>query len=281
MQPASTSSSCNAIWIQPYQDLLSQTPQAQQTLVQNMVDGGIKYVFIACGNWHQSNAGVASISNWIPTATWQQLITIFKTYSNNQLQVHAWMYFSGPPVGEPNLVNLASPTIRQQCVDAAVNYVQTYNLDGFNDDLVESYAGSDMDYVAFANALGTAMRDIGKVSSVDLVSPWSSEMYDPAGYEPVYSGITEIDYICVMLYGPLELGSWNEANLNYNLDLALAAAGTDVLAGIMVSRTGEGRTCGEILEGMGHPTHSKFAGVAIYNLIYMQSDDWIALLNWA
>jgi hypothetical protein len=125
------------------------------------------------------------------------------------------------------------------------------------------------------------MRSIGKVSSVDLISPWSSESYDSAGYAPVYSGITGIDYICVMLYGSLEGGSWNAANLNYNLNLALNASGTQVLAGIMVSRTGEGRTCGQILTGIGHPTNSKFAGVALYNLIYMQSDDWVALSNWA
>lgn len=190
------------------------------------------------------------------------------------------MYWSGPNIDGADYVNLADPEIRQEAVDAAVNFVQTYNLDGFNDDLFEGFAGSDMNYVAFANALGTAMRNIGKVTSVDLVSPWSSEFYDN-GYAPVYSGITEVDYICPMLYGTIEMGSWNQANLLYNLNLALDASGTQLLPGIMVTRTGEGHTCGEILQWIGHPSDSKFAGVALFDLLYMQSDDWVALSNWA
>lgn len=271
----------NAIWIQPYEDFLSKTQQEQQTIVQNMVAGGVKFVAVAGGMWRSSDAGVPSIAQWAGVDQWNQLKNAFHTYSNNQIKVLTWIYPAGPAVGEINLINLASPTVRQQCVDAAVNFVQLYNLDGFWDGLFEmGFDGSSVDFVTHSNALGIAMHNIGKISGTTLVSPFSAVYYDNGNYQAVYSGITEMDYIKVCLYDGWDIGNWDEPTLHSELNKALAASGTQLLAGIMIARTGGGYTCGEILGWIGHPTDSKFAGVALFNLLYMQSDDWPALQVW-
>ena len=271
------SSDLNAIWIQNVvADFLSKD---QQAIVQNMLNGGIEYVFVQVGNWHQSSAGVVSIDYWLNTSVMENIVNSIHSYSNNQIQVHAWIFWSIPESQGGVMLNLADSGIRQQCVDVAVNCVQTYGFDGFNDDLFEGYDGSDADYVIFANALGVAMRNINKISSVDLYSPWNGEGFDN-GYEPVYSGITEIDYICVMLYGGWADGQWNEGNTLFNLNRALAASGTKLLAGVMVTREPNGFTLTDILSWIEYPTSSKFAGVALFNLLYMQNDDWNALSDW-
>ena len=143
--PSITSSKLNAIWLEhPETEYLNQN---QQATVQKLLNSNTKIVFVQIGNWKQSGSTV-SISYWWSTQTIKNTVSAIKTYSNNQIEVHAWIIWS---TGNTR-VNLADSSIRAKTVTAAVNCVQSYGFDGFNDDLYEGFTGSDSNYVTYANA---------------------------------------------------------------------------------------------------------------------------------
>lgn len=275
VQQTSTPSPLNAIWMEhPDTDFLNQN---QQAIVQNLLDSNIKIVFVQIGNWLQFNNATAGIVYWYNSSVIEDTINSIHSYSNNQIQVYAWMYCSNVE-GEPGgLVNLTNPGIRQQCAHAAANCVQTYGFDGFNDDLYEpsGYLGNDTDYVAFVNALGTAMSGVNKISSCDLSAAWND-----TDYPTLYGGITTVNYICPMLYGGYNDGSWGQSGITYNLNQALTYSNVHVLAGVYVSPYPNNITLTDILGWIGHPSNSKFSGVSIFNLAFMQSGDWASLTDW-
>ena len=253
----------NAIWLEhPDTEYLNQN---QQAIVQKLLGANIKIVFVQIGNWQQSGSTV-SINYWWSSQTIKNTINAIKTYSNNQIEVHAWIIWS---TGNTR-VNLADSNIRTKTVTAAVNCVQSYGFDGFNDDLYEGFTGTDSNYVAYANVLGNALTAIGKKSSVDLFAMYATNM------AVLYGGITQVTYVCPMFY---DNQPWYPQWIKDQLNAVLTNSKCQVLAGLMVMQ-GRGVTLTQQLSAVGHPTSSKFAGIALWSLAYMQTTDWTAYNTW-
>jgi len=240
--------------------------QNQQTVVQKLLNSNTKIVFVQIGNWQQSGSTV-SINYWWGSQTIQNTINSIKTYSNNQIEVHAWIIWPS----QDKLVNLADSSIRTKTVTAAVNCVQSYGFDGFNDDLYEGFTGSDSNYVSYANALGNALTAIGKKSSTDLYAGYSTNI------PLLYGGITQMTYVCPMLY---DSEAWYTNWITDQLTAVLANSKCQVLAGLCVAPGSRGVTLTQQLSAVGHPSSSKFAGMALWSLAYMQTTDWTAYTNW-
>jgi len=259
----SSSTKLNAIWLEhPDTEFLNQN---QQTIVQKLLDTNTKIVFVQIGNWQQS-ANTVSINYWWSTQSIQNTIKAIKTYSNNQIEVHAWMIWSS---GNTK-VNLADSNIIAKTVAAAVNCVSTFGFDGFNDDLYEGFTGSDNNYVTYANALGSALTAIDKKSSCDLFAMYSTNIVG------LYGGITQVTYLVPMLY---DNEPWYQQWIHDQLIVVLANSKCQVLAGLMVMQ-GRGVTLTQQLSWVGHPTSSKFAGISLWSLAYMQTADWTAYNNY-
>ena len=112
--PSPSSTNLNAIWLEhPDSEFLNLN---QQTIVQKLLNGDVKTVFVQIGNWRQTGTTV-SINYWWSSTTIQNTINSIKTYSNNQIEVHAWVIWSGPSIANGmggDLVNLADSNIRTQ-----------------------------------------------------------------------------------------------------------------------------------------------------------------------
>ena len=226
-------------------------------------------MFVQVGNWHQSGSTV-SIKYWWSSQTIQNTVNAIKTYSNNQIEVHAWVIWSGPDVDGGTKLNLADSNIRTQTVNTAVNCVKTYGFDGFNDDLYEGFTGTDSNYVTYANALGNALTAINKKSSCDLFAMYATNI------PLLYGGITQMTYLVPMLY---DSQPWYQQWIKDQLNIVLANSKCPVIAGLCVMQ-GRAVTLPQQLMWVGHPTSSKFAGIALWSLAYMQTTDWAAWNNW-
>ena len=261
-------SKTNAIWLEhPTEEFLNNNPQA---IVKNLQEANVKIVFLQVGNWRQSGSTV-SINYWWSSQTIQNTINTIRTLSNNQIEVHAHVIWSGPRIDGGQQVNLADSNIRARTVTAAVDCVQRFNFDGFNDDLYEGFSGSDSNYVSYANALGNALTAINKKSSCDLFAMYETNI------PHLYGGITQMTYICPMLY---DTEPWYEQWIKNQVNTVLANSKCQVLVGLM-SSPGRGITLSQQISWIGHPNNSNLAGISTWALAFMRTSDWTALGNWA
>jgi hypothetical protein len=261
-------SNVNAVWLEhPDVEFLDKN---QKNIVQKLLDAEIDIVFVQIGNWRQTS-NIVKINYWWSSQTIQNTINAIKSYSNNQIEVHAWVIWSGPDVDGGVLVNLGNSAIRQQAVNVAVNCVTTYGFDGFNDDLYEGFSGTDNNYVSYANALGNALNAINKKSSCDLFAMYATDI------PTLYGGITQMTYVCPMFY---DSESWYQQWTTDQLQEVLTYSSCKVLAGLSVPMGERGITLTQQLNWIGHPTNTKFEGISLWSLAYMQTADWTAWNNW-
>ena len=262
------SSRTNAIWLEhPTEEFLNNNPKA---IVQKMQEANIKIVFLQIGNWRQSGSTV-SINYWWSSQTMQNTINTIRTLSNNQIEVHAHVIWSGPGIDGYQLVNLADSNIRARTVTAAVDCVQRYDFDGFNDNLYEGFSGSDSNYVSYANALGNALTAINKKSSCDIYAMYATNV------PLLYGGITQMTYVCPMFY---DTQPWYEQWIKDQVKTVLVNSKCQVLLGLM-STPGRGITLPEQISWVGNPSNSNLAGITTWALACMETSDWTALCNWA
>jgi hypothetical protein len=240
-----------------------------QEIVQKMLNSNIRTVFVQVGNWNQTGSTV-KIDYWWTSKTMEDTINAIKSYSNNQIEVHAWVIWS-----DEHPTDLNNPNIRSQAVSAAVSCVNTYGFDGFNDDMIEQTPNpSNGDYVAFVNALGTAMHNADKKASTDLPALYVTDI------PTLYGGITNLDYVCPMLY---DSEGWYENWIDDQIGAILQNSNVPVLVGMTSykNENGRGISLAQQLEWIGHPTDSKFMGISIWSLAYMKQEEWSAWDNWA
>jgi hypothetical protein len=92
----------------------------------------------------------------------------------------------------------------------------------------------------------------------------------------LYGGITQVTYVCPMFY---DSEAWYTQWTSDQLAAVLANSKCQVLAGLCVA-PGRGVTLTQQLSAVSHPTSSKFAGVALWSLAYIQTTDWTTYTNW-
>ncbi len=260
----------NAVWLEhPPTEFLNQNMEA---IVGSMVTCGIKHVFVQVGNWHADGTTSVSINQWWTDNQISATINAIHSYSGNTIQVHAWMIWSGPSVDGGDYVDLTDATTRANAVNLAISYCESHGFDGFNDDLIEGYTGTDGDYVTFANMLGRGLGSHGYHRSCDLPAMYVTDI---AG---IYGSITEMNYVCPMFY---DSQPWNSTDTLALLAEVLSYSSCSVLAGLCASPGTTGFTLGSILSWVGVQTHNKFAGVCPWSLIWLGSySSWQALASW-
>lgn len=260
----------NAIWLEhPNEEFLTQD---METIVGSMVLCGVKDVFVQVGNWHSDGSTPVSINQWWSSSDIQNTVNALHTYSGNTIKAHAWMIWSGVAVDGGGTVDLTNATTRASAVNQAVAYTASFNFDGFNDDLYEGYIGDDGDYVAYANALGSAVKAAGYMVSCDLAALYATDM---AG---LYGSITTMDYICPMFYDD---EAWYIAWLTDLFPLALSSSSCNVLAGLCVPEGTRTVSLYDQLDFIGVESSTKFMGVAAWSLVWLGSENmWTSLQNW-
>ncbi len=119
---------------------------------------------------------------------------------------------------------------------------------------------------------GLLLRAVSKKSSCDLFAMYETNI------PQLYGGITQMNYVCPMFD---DSESWYQQWTTDQLNQVLTYSSCKVLAGLSVPMGSRGITLTQQLSWIGHPTSSKFAGISLWSLAYMQTADWTAWNNWA
>lgn len=270
--PAPHSDYFNTLWIEHIDtDYLNYDAATRQAIVNNMVAGNIQRVFVQAGNYYTSDGTSVSIQAWHSASQYTDLINSIHTYSGGTISVDAWCLF----IPGYTSINLGSSTARTNTVNAALNFVNTYGFDGWNDDLIEQYAWDSTyftNYITYANQLGTAFQSAGKGISVDLFCNYVNDI------PSLYGGITNVDYVCPMLYAGADGPYWDETDVTTQLTAILADTSCPVLAGLLQYGP---YTLSQQLGWIGNPADADFTGVSLFSLAEVTSSDWTALATWS
>lgn len=195
---------------------------------------------------------------------------------NPNFKLHAWLYWA------PSPIDLSTSNARQILINNAVSYLNNYpGFDGLNDDLNESFYGSDQNYADFINAIQQALPN--KSITADLFAGYGTNI-------PALYGAINIRKVNPMFYDSKQWGPGNPENPNAleQVKVVLNNSRSPVQLGIMVNFDNNSspallQDVLAVLTSYNVAGYAKYEGVALWmEGMFDQGgrQDWAAWNNW-
>lgn len=167
------------------------------------------------------------------------------------------------------IIDISSQTMRIKMVNEMVNCVNNLGLDGFNDDTECSTNFSAL--LDLWNRMGIAMKNIGKISSADVMN--YGGFLDPVSKNVV------IDYLLPMCYNG---GGFTNGQLQKCIHNQLIISNSPLVIGLGQY---QGPTLSDMLSSIDATLPSedttKLRGFAIFEYGTMTNTDWNVWNNWS
>jgi len=268
----------NAVWVQDASWSGMLTPNILTNnltrVVSELSQNNIKYAFIFVGYWNATTPSNPVVPYQHSDAFYANVINAFHSVN---VKAIAWIEDGGGGTMDITQSN------RQNIYNAIVDCMNK-GFDGYNDD-IESFTGTNQDYIDFLNNCTTVLHNLGKLMTADVAYDW---LQDTNPY-------LHMDFIVSMFYShsskfedPQGPYYWQEDFGEYSGHDTPPAS--PMIIGIMnCLRSGYNTQplswqlaqCSSYLATYGHP---QLVGFSLWLYEYMgaysQSDDWAQWNYW-
>ena len=263
----------NAVWLGEASDPIgTNLPNLITTLTAN----NIKYTIIMVGYWNAANPAAPTINTHFHSLSYYT--SVCTTLKNAGITPIAWVEGGvswGESVGTPNI----TPT-NYAAYNAQIANIMSYGFSGYSDD-IESYTGTQTQYIAYLNQQNIYLHSIGKLCMPAVSSNNGGNNINQ---------YLHVDYICSMFYWTSSLFEQPDATIywqeefglgNYHSSFGTPASpilfGIDGFQGNQNSFTWQLTQLTQCLNNYGS---SNLAGICIWSLDFMNSADWTTWNNW-